>query len=435
MPSCFSRREGTLLWKTFTKESAAGIASSTITAATFFLKQCELHGTSPASGEGILRPKIPSQYVVTHNTSVSYFELFSLKLERVMAYAWIQHTKCVSLQTSRCKHRVSTNRNEFDGLFLAPKLMECCDVFGLSNVWYVEKRFDPLEEPSARIIVITMDREKSLSRLLRSLSEADYGGDHVDLDIWIDKAADRGIHTGVLGVANAFQWKQGTKVVHSRLENAGLYQQWVYTWNITDDTTEFAVIFEDDLEVSPAFYQWLKLVRSSYAEDTGVGAFTLQRGTLRPRQIRGVASGALRVPEEHTVYLYRLLGTWGFAPQRDVLVEFRQWFEEKMRRGEKPYVSNLITTDWYKKQEKDGFAPTMWSQWWIKFADERDYFTMYANMPGNTTLCANWREKGMHYSKTAPSRDFPVFQGNMDNLSWPETPIRLDWDGRTIRSS
>lgn len=292
----------------------------------------------------------------------------------------------------------------------------------------VAPNIDSDEEPVARMIVITMDRDESLVRLLDSLAKANYGEDHVDLDIWIDRANDKPIHEGVLHACQKVIWKQGTKTVHKRAANAGLYEQWIYTWNITAETTEFAVILEDDLEVSPAFYQWLRVARAAYAQDSDVGAFTLQRSTLRPRG----ASRPLDIPAEHPVFKYRLLGTWGFAPQRDAWVEFRKWFEEKRGRGEKPYVDGLITTQWYKSQEKDGFAPNMWSQWWIKFADEKGYFTVTGHLPDGTSLASNWRESGLHYSKNKPSADFPVFRGGDDEFVMPDNPILVDWDGQII---
>lgn len=295
--------------------------------------------------------------------------------------------------------------------------------------------FDSDEEPVARLIVITMDRDQSLKRLLDSLAKANYGEDHVDLDIWIDVGKEKVVHEGVLHECRTAEWRQGTKTIHKRTVNAGLYEQWIYTWNITAETTEFAVILEDDLEVSPAFYQWLRVARAAYAQDPDVGAFTLQRSTLRPRQIRGVASGPLDIPAEHPVFKYRLLGTWGFAPQRDQWVEFRKWFTDKKAKGEKPYVDNLITTSWYKSQEVNGFAPTMWSQWWIKFVDEKGYFTVTAHLPDGSTLASNWRESGLHYSKNKPTADFPVFRGNDEQFVMPDNPILVDWDGRIIQTN
>lgn len=297
------------------------------------------------------------------------------------------------------------------------------------------KDADPTEDTAVRLIVLTMDRPKSLTRLLNSLVLANYGEDVVDLDIWIDRPKDGLLDSTIVSICRNVTWKQGTKTIHKRTKNAGLYEQWIYTWNITTETTEFAVILEDDLEVSPAFYQWLRVARAAYAQDPDVAAFTLQRSTLRPRQRKGIASGNLNISATHQVFKYRLLGTWGFAPQRDHWIEFRKWFENKRARKEKPYVSGLVTTDWYKRQEIDGFAPNMWSQWWIKFVDEKNYFTVTAHLPDGTTLAANWRESGLHYSKTEPKADFPIFRGSPEIFSMPDNPILVDWDGLIINQT
>lgn len=299
----------------------------------------------------------------------------------------------------------------------------------------IAKDADPTEDTAMRLIILTMDRPKSLTRLLNSLVLADYGEDLVDLDVWIDRPTGGPLDANILSICRNVTWQHGTKTIHKRTENAGLYKQWIYTWNITAETTEFAVILEDDLEVSPAFYQWLRVARAAYAQDPDVAAFTLQRSTLRPRQRKGVASGDLKIPAEHQIFKYRLLGTWGFAPQRDHWIEFRKWFENKRERNEKPYVDGLVTTSWYKSQEKDGFAPNMWSQWWIKFVDEKDYFTVTAHLPDGTTLASNWRESGLHYSKTSPKADFPVFRGSPEIFSMPDNPIVLDWDGLIINQT
>lgn len=295
-----------------------------------------------------------------------------------------------------------------------------------------------MEEPVLRLIVLTMDREESLRRLLQSLQRVNYDGDRVDLDVWIDRSSgsDEADETmsAMVGAARDCKWDHGVRSIHKRMENAGLYEQWIYTWNVTEQSTETALILEDDLEVSPQFYKWLKQARNLYAVDPAVGAFTLQRGELRPRQIPGVASGKLRVDEsEHPVYKYRLLGTWGFAPEKKIWLEFRAWYEEMRVMEAKPYVAKLMTTDWYKAQEKGKkVASTMWSAWWIKFADEKGYFTVYANLPGGTTLASNYREGGMHYSDKPRKADFPVFKGSEADMKFPESPVYLDWDGRPI---
>jgi hypothetical protein len=301
---------------------------------------------------------------------------------------------------------------------------------------------DETAEPIQRVIVLTMNRDASLTRLLNSLTKSEYDGDRIDLDVWVDhppEGAKPSAHEEtdrVVAAARACEWPHGVRSIYTRTRNAGLYEQWIYTWNVTDESTEAVVILEDDLEVSEKYYLWLKRARAAYASDPSIAALTLQRGELRPRQIRGVATGKLRVNARHPVFKYQLLGTWGFAPQKAAWLEFRAWYEEMRAKKAKPYVDHLMTTDWYKAQEKAAggeVATTMWSQWFIKFSDVKHYFTLYANLADGTTLATNWREGGMHYSNKPPSRDFSTFIGDPTEFSFPEKPIHLDWSGQEIQ--
>lgn len=295
--------------------------------------------------------------------------------------------------------------------------------------------------PDMRIIILTMDRKESLARLYRSLAAADYANRRVDLDIWIDRrsASDsQELMNTMVELSRTFEWKFGVRTIHTRTRNAGLYEQWIYSWNPDAKSAEMALILEDDLEVSPQFFTWLRRAQIAYADDPHVAAFTLQRGELRPRQVRGMATGKLAVNASIPVYKYRLLGTWGFAPERRAWLDFRQWYEEMRESKTKPYVRDLVTTDWYKSQEKAAVAKgltvanTMWSQWFIKWADTKNKFTVYANLPDGTTLAANYREAGMHYNNKPRSADFEVFNSSSDTFSFPKDAPYLDWDGRTI---
>lgn len=288
--------------------------------------------------------------------------------------------------------------------------------------------------PKGRLIVMTMNRANSLQRLLTSLQKADYGKDRVDLDIWIDRVDSTApLNLDIARVVGALHWNHGAKTVYTRLQPGGLYQQWMYTWDL-DSPGDIAVLLEDDLELSPAFYQWLKRARSKYGMEPDVGGFTLQRSVIRTRKPPShVYQGHLRLPPGTNIFKYRLQGSWGFAPKREVWREFLAWFEAKRRAGEKPYVDGLITTAWYKGQERgDAIAKTMWTQWFVKFVDERDYFCVTPWAPKGTTLSGNWKEPGLHFGKKATTTDYRIFQGSVSEFKWPEKLLKLDWDGTFI---
>lgn len=305
----------------------------------------------------------------------------------------------------------------------------------------VSRTFSPQvnrqEIPSGRMIVMTMNRAASLKRLLTSLQDADYGDDRVDLDIWIDRMDSTAPHNANISrVARECSWKQGAKTIYTRRQPGGLYQQWMYTWDL-DSPGDIAVILEDDLELSPAFYQWLKMARSKYGDDPEVGGFTLQRTVERPRRPPPfVEKGAPLLPRRSDIHMfkYRLQGSWGFAPKRETWREFLAWYEAKRRANEKPYVERHTFMKWYKNQERGrAIAKDMWTLWYIKFVDERNIFTVTPWAPYGTTLSGCWRAPGLHFGKHKYKKpDFPIFRGTVDDFEWPDTLLKLDWDGTII---
>ncbi len=287
---------------------------------------------------------------------------------------------------------------------------------------------------NARLIVLTRNRARSLSRLLDSAANASYGTDGVDIDIWIDRIQHHlPTDPEVLCVSQNLVWPHGKKVIHQRRKRVGLYQQWLYTWDLTNPLTdEFAIILEDDLELAPTYYQWLKEARRRYDNDPQIGGYTLQRLRYRPRAPRA-NQRVLHVPRGVHAFKYRMQGSWGTAPKRDVWLKFRRWYEAQRRIGAKPYMRNFAGTTLYRRGENaDGFNPTVWTQWYHKFADEMGYFSVVAHPPGRATLCANWREAGSHYNGTTMKPDYPLYNGNVSSFNWPDTLLSLDWDGTII---
>lgn len=114
--------------------------------------------------------------------------------------------------------------------------------------------------------LLAFNRLASLSRCLRSLAAADYLADRVHLHLHIDHfAPDNASHVDpklreahqILEFVDGFDWKFGEKVVHYRTGNVGLQAQWLEAWWPSSDH-EFAFVVEDDLEVSPLYYEFVK---------------------------------------------------------------------------------------------------------------------------------------------------------------------------------
>jgi hypothetical protein len=152
---------------------------------------------------------------------------------------------------------------------------------------------NPAPDPrrfSLLIKLLAYDRPAPLLRCLRSLAAADYEGDRVALHVLLDHrppnsslAASREI----LHAVDAFRWPHGEKRVHYRAANAGLQAQWIEAWWPGSDD-EFAFVVEDDLEVSPLYYRFLKRVVMRYYYDReNYSPYVFGASLQRPRFVAG----------------------------------------------------------------------------------------------------------------------------------------------------
>jgi hypothetical protein len=113
--------------------------------------------------------------------------------------------------------------------------------------------------PRIDLSVITNDRPHSLSRLLASLTAARYYGDVVQLKINLEQTADAETRQTVAH----FRWASGVVHVQHRIIAAGLLPAVVEAW-YPHDNDSYGVLLEDDIEVSPMFYAWIKMAILRY---------------------------------------------------------------------------------------------------------------------------------------------------------------------------
>jgi hypothetical protein len=108
--------------------------------------------------------------------------------------------------------------------------------------------------PIVELSVITYDRPNSLTRLLGSLRDAYYFGDTVNMRINIEHAGD----SETMKAIEDQRWPHGRIFVHHRVVHAGLLTAVVESW-YPHTQHSYGVLLEDDVEVSPLFYAWIKM--------------------------------------------------------------------------------------------------------------------------------------------------------------------------------
>ena len=141
--------------------------------------------------------------------------------------------------------------------------------------------------PHLTVVAITWRRPESLARLLASLGRALYFGDDVSLRFEVDGGHDAA--TAAIARREVASWPYGRASHRLREHNVGLATAVLESYDPRDDThSEYAVLLEDDIEVSRAFYGWLK-----YALLT----FRHGRQTARDPRLLGVSLYTPRLEE------------------------------------------------------------------------------------------------------------------------------------------
>ena len=274
--------------------------------------------------------------------------------------------------------------------------------------------------PRFKIIILTMNRFDSLKRLMQSLERSDYLSDHVDVIVRFDlprKPTPQWQEAVDLFRKNLV-WTHGNATVVVAKENMGLRKAWLEAWKPTSDT-ERAVIFEDDIEVSPSsWYRWLRGAHLAYRDRSDIAGITLQRQTLVPLK---TARKNLIPDNSGKPFLYKLVGSIGFSPVASVWMDFLDFTECALASKLSVDTPELVTSDWYKTLDQR----TMWTQLFIYFCKYRDLSTLYTFPKNNKALAAHWREKGEHFGKTE-GPDFALADTVDVSLEYPSDLTKLD---------
>ncbi|KAL5580303.1 hypothetical protein UlMin_012745 [Ulmus minor] len=281
------------------------------------------------------------------------------------------------------------------------------------------------------IKVLAFNRLDSLARCLRSLAAADYLSDRVHLHIYIDHFANGSADVDqkldeshrILEFVDGFDWNFGEKLVHYRTLNAGLQAQWLEVWWPSSDN-EFAFVVEDDLEVSPLYYKFLRsLIVNYYYSDPNFRPYIYGASLQRPRFVPGKHGNKIQLDSETRLFLYQLVGTWGQLLFPKPWKEFRLWYDQHKAKGIRPFLDGMVTTGWYKKM-----GERIWTPWFIKFIHSRGYYNFYTNFLHERALSVSHRDAGVNYGKTAGPDSHLLDESSLDfNLLEMQPLSSLKW--------
>lgn len=175
----------------------------------------------------------------------------------------------------------------------------------------------PMTAKRPTIVVIGYNRPKSLQRLLTSLSRAHYPSGEIRLVISLDNSGT----LEPLRLAEAYDWPHGEKRVIHREQRLGLRNHVLACGDLTEEYGDVLVL-EDDLFVSPYFYEYTAQALEFYADDprvAGISLYSQQFNQTANLPFTPIDDG------NSDVYFMQLAASWGQAWSRRHWQGFREW--------------------------------------------------------------------------------------------------------------
>lgn len=322
---------------------------------------------------------------------------------------------------------------EYDRTTKQDAVPNCRTNFTYTRMQFIKENSD--KRRNFKVVVLTYSRANSLKRCLHSVQKAHYNGDIVDIFIFIDRSINGTVDPDVISTGMDSPWSHGSKSVNVWDDHVGLYGQWIDSY-LPESEDDRAIILEDDIEVSPYYYYWLKGAHEMYSRRNDIFGYTLTKGRLRADQ-RVHGNTKISVDVDETAYLYLLVGSWGYAPEPKSWKKFRHWFHNvSCNSSYDPTVPGLVLSKWFQGQKQ---GKTMWTMWHIRYAEDNKLYTLYANLKKSKTLGSNWREPGLHFQSSSKDvrRDFDTFQEDDflnigGHFHFSTNLLKLQWDGTIV---
>jgi len=239
------------------------------------------------------------------------------------------------------------------------------------------------------------------------------------------------IDTSTRNVADAFNFSHGAMYIHEQNRHVGIMGQWLNTWRPCNDSQERVVILEDDMSVSRFFWRWLSAAHTAYDSRHDISGYGLSHPGISHAQ-----GDSLMVPANNSVFLYRVICTWGFSPHARRWREFQEWFYTKARSPSfLPLVPGILPTEWFEGEKVHGRENSLWEMWHIYYTHNASppQFTVLLNTQYEGLLAVNRHELGLHdQGRHSEPWEFLLNNWKDNYTTFPHEPVRYNYDGNII---
>ncbi|MFU8844808.1 MAG: glycosyltransferase family A protein [Bacteroidales bacterium] len=176
------------------------------------------------------------------------------------------------------------------------------------------------------VVIAAFNRPESIRRILRSVNLAIYAHP-VKLIISIDN---NGQNQEVYEIADNFKWKHGEKEVIYHQERQGLRKHIISCGNLACEYGA-AIVLEDDLFVSPHYYQYAVKALEFYENDPLISGISLYNLPF----VESNKLPFIPLEDDSDVYFIQMAASYGQMWTKTQWEGFRKWYDQA------PDLSNI----------------------------------------------------------------------------------------------
>lgn len=207
-------------------------------------------------------------------------------------------------------------------------------------------------------LAIGYNRIPGMLRALKSLEDAYYAEDTMDLIISVDNCG----YDAVAEAARAFHWSHGEKIVRTFSERQGLRKHILSCGDFLEEY-DALVVLEDDIVVSPAYYEYMKQAVAFYKDNSDIAGIA-----LFSRDLSGCLKPFTPEASAYDVYYMQYPQSWGQIWMKNQWFAFREWYEE--------HKDDDLDSVYYPKSMSD-YPATSWAKYHGKYCVDCDKYFVY----------------------------------------------------------
>lgn len=235
-------------------------------------------------------------------------------------------------------------------------------------------------------VVVGYNRILGMMRLLESLEKADYGDDELTLIISLDNCGSSKPEEAV----KAFSWSHGKKIVRTFPKRQGLRKHILSCGEFLNEYDAIAIL-EDDIVVSPGYYQYMKQAVEYYKDNADIAGISLYSHKMNVN----IDLPFIPEPDGYDVFFMQFAQSWGQIWLKEQWFEFRDWYYANSKND---IASNNVpdfVSNW---------PETSWLKYHIKYCIDENKFFVYPYQ----ALSTCFSETGEHCKETNTVYQIPL---------------------------